>query len=84
MCIELEWDDIVLRLCSGCVILDDSPINLIPSRDALFKQVDSESLYSSSFCWSDNPQPMCIDNNSILGSDKFDNVINIRWDVVEV
>ena len=77
MSIELKWDDIVLSLWSGCVVVNDSSVDLV-TIDALFEEIDSEPLYSSSFSRSDNPQPMSIDNKSIFSSNVFDNIINIR------
>lgn len=77
MSIELKWDDIVLSLWSGCVVVNDSSVDLV-TIDALFEEIDSESLYSGSFSRSDNSQPMSIDNKSIFSSNVFDNIINIR------
>ena len=77
MSIELKWDDIVLSLWSRCIIVNDSSVDLV-TIDALFEEIDSESLYSSSFSRSDNPQTMSIDNKSIFSSNVFDNIINIR------
>lgn len=79
--IELERDDIVLSLCSGCVVVDDSSVDFIPiiRINSLFEQVDSEPLNSGGFGRSYDSQPMCVDNDGILGSDIFDDVINVRW-----
>jgi len=69
-----------LCLCSGCVVVDDRSVDFIPINSrSLFEQVDSEPLDSGGFGRSYNSQPMCVDNDGILGSDIFDDVINVRW-----
>lgn len=67
-------------LCSGCVVVDDCSVDLIPiSIDSLFEQVDSEPLHRGGFGGSYNSQPLCVNNDGILGSDVFYDVINIGW-----
>lgn len=78
MSIELKWDNIVLSLWCGCIIVNDSSVDLV-TINSLFEEIDSESLYSSSFSRSYYSQSMSIDNKSIFSSNIFDNIINIRW-----
>ena len=78
--IELERDDVILSLCSGSVVVDDRSVDFIPINSrSLFEQVYSEPLDSGGFSGSYDSQPMCVDNDGILDSDVFDDVIYVRW-----
>lgn len=83
MSIEFKWDDIVLSLCSGGIVVDDSSIDFIVIG-GLLEEIDSESLDSGGFGGSDDSQPMCIDNDGVFSSNVLDDVINIWGKVVEI